>query len=405
MNLGERVVRVIIPLVAVASMTGADEPDKARIESEAIGQAAEADRLFKAGDYAAALPLYEAERASRAKLGDVRQEAYATRAVGCCHEGLGDLEAALVALEAARRLDSRRDDKGYEGYDLLLIGRVQFRLGRVEEAHRSLARAIPPLSTAIDRDHEADARLVMARVLTVLDRPEQAPEHLDRARALALDLKDPKRHADACAESARVALAMGEPGPASEWLSDARDAYEDQGLAAEVAAMDRMMGGILLDLGLPGASYARVELAARAHETLRDPSALADDLEFLAELAAEEGALDRARALSRRAVDARRDADDPSGEVEARVLLARCQSLSDDWAGAAETLSRAVVLVRRDGVPSEQVRLLILAADVERRARHAARADALLDEAGKVAVADDNGALKALVADARRRAR
>src|SRR4051812_1272861 len=39
-----------------------------RVEAEAIGQAGEADRLFKAGDYAAALPLYEAERGSRAAL-------------------------------------------------------------------------------------------------------------------------------------------------------------------------------------------------------------------------------------------------------------------------------------------------------------------------------------------------
>ncbi len=160
---------------------------------------------------------------------------------------------------------------------------------------------------------------------------------------------------------------MDEPGPASEWLSDARDAYDAQGRAAEVATMDRMMGGVLLDLGHRIAAYARVELAAKEHETLRDPASLADDLEFLAALAVEANALDRARALARRAVDARRDADDPPGEIEARVLLARCQSLSDDWAGASATLAPAVELVRRDGVPSEQVRLLILAADVDRR--------------------------------------
>src|SRR5215213_9205142 len=116
--------RPLLPcLLLVAAACGvcpADEPDRARIESEATGQAAEADRLFKAGDFAAALPLYEAERASRAALGDHRYEAFAARAIGCCRARLGDHEAALVALGAARALDARREDRGFEGYDWLL---------------------------------------------------------------------------------------------------------------------------------------------------------------------------------------------------------------------------------------------------------------------------------------------
>lgn len=43
-----------------------NEDERTRVEAEATGQAAEADRLLKAGNYAAALPLYKAERSSRA---------------------------------------------------------------------------------------------------------------------------------------------------------------------------------------------------------------------------------------------------------------------------------------------------------------------------------------------------
>src|SRR3954451_8734070 len=115
--------------------------DRARTESEARGQAAEGDRLFKQGDFAAALPFYEAERASRSALGDLRYEAYALRAIGCCHDRLGDFEAAIAAWEEARALDARRDDRGFEGYDWFLIGQAQLRLERTEAAVESLGRA------------------------------------------------------------------------------------------------------------------------------------------------------------------------------------------------------------------------------------------------------------------------
>src|SRR4051812_31846191 len=108
--------------------------DRARTETEARGQAAEADRLVKQGEFAAALPFYRAERASRAALGDLRYEAYAARAIGCCRARLGDPEAALVALNAARALDAKREDRGFEGYDWLLIGQTELGRGRAEAA-------------------------------------------------------------------------------------------------------------------------------------------------------------------------------------------------------------------------------------------------------------------------------
>ena len=115
------VIRASLIGLGIAGMAAvavrAEGPDRGRLETEAIGQAAEADRLFKAGDFAAALPIYEAERTSSAALGDLRFEAYAARAIGCCHERLGDLDAAIAAWESARALDARRDDRGFEGYD------------------------------------------------------------------------------------------------------------------------------------------------------------------------------------------------------------------------------------------------------------------------------------------------
>ena len=56
-----------------------------------------------------------------------------------------------------------------------------------------------------------------------------------------------------------------------------------------------------------------------------------------------------------------------------------------------------------EGEPADQVRLLILAADVDTRAGQAPRGRTRLDKAAQIADQADNGALRALVAGARER--
>jgi tetratricopeptide (TPR) repeat protein len=413
MNNRHRLAWLLLTLAALGTSSPADEPvrpaptpdERARREAEATSQAREADRLFKQGEFAAALPMYEAELASRSALGDRRYEAYAARAMGCCHDRLGNLDAAIAAWNAARVIDAKRDDQGFEGYDLFLIGHAELRRGRPNEAIPILEQALPRLSQAIDRDHEADARLVLARTLTVLGRAEEAASHLDRAQELARSLNDPKRLADALAESGRVALALDEPGPAAEWLTDAALAYSSQSLAAEAAAIGRLLGEALIGLEIPDSAAACVEEAAKEHERLHDPASLADDLQFLAALCAERGDLPGARDLGRRAVAAQREADNPLGEIDARVGLAHTESLLGEWLASSSTLAEALKLVRQDGTPADQVRLLLLAADVAGKARQLDRAARLLDEAEGVAREADNAALIRLVAEARKRAR
>jgi hypothetical protein len=401
------VARWLLALAGLGAVTVWAEPpaaeDRARVEAEAIGQAAEADRLFKQGEFTAALPLYEAERSSRAALGDLRYEAYALRAIGCCRKELGDLAAAIDAWNAARAIDAKRDDRGFEGYDWLLIGQAELVRDRPAAARAALAKAIPLLSTAIDRDHEADARLFLARALTDLGHPDEALPHLDRARQLALALKDRKRAPAIEKEFAHAAVVLGDPAQAAEWLLDAWTAHHELGLNAETAAIDRLLGDTMLDLDRPDIAAARVEEAAKAHAALDDPAALAGDLEFLAGLKAGQGDLASASDLTRRAVAAYREADESPGEIEARVALARYQSLAADWSAADATLDEALKLVRLDGAPDEQVRLLLLASDVARRAQSGDRSASLLEEAARVADEADNGALRRIVLDARRR--
>jgi hypothetical protein len=166
---------------------------------------------------------------------------------------------------------------------------------------------------------------------------------------------------------------------------------------------DRLLGDAFLKLDRPRVAEARVEDAAAAHQRLDDALSLADDLEFLAALKADAQDLPAARALALRAVAARRDGDDPAGEIDARVQLAHFESLAGDWPSAADTLHVAVNLVLVEGEPADQVRLLILAADVDTRAGLASRGRTRLDKAAQIADQADNGALRAQVTAARER--
>jgi tetratricopeptide (TPR) repeat protein len=375
--------------------------DPATIEAEAMGQAAEADRRFKAGDFAAAIPLYQAERDSRAASGDLRYEAYALRAIGCCHFNLGDDDAAVAALLEAARRDARRDDPGFEGYDWLLIGRAHLRRARLVDCVEALRKALPKLSQAVDRDHEADARLALAEALMRLERPQEASPHLDRAEELARLVNDPARLATAWLAASRVATAAGESGLAAERADDARRAFTGLAKAAEAASASYSLGEALADLDRLDAAAAAVENARDAHRKLEDPAAEAEDLALLAAVKADDGDRPAAIAAARAAVEVRRASGDTAGEIDALVALSRYLFLSAEPEVAARTLTAAVNLGRTELTPARLVPLLLLADDVSRRAGLSDPKEDLLREADRVAADADNGALRRMVNEAR----
>ena len=381
--------------------TPACADDKARIEAEAQGQAVQADRLYKAGEYAAAIPFYQAERVSRAAAGDRRFEAYALRAIGCCHEQLGDDDAAIEAWREASVLDAKREDRGYEGYDLFMIGRAHLRRGRLDRAQDILKKALPLLATAVDRDHEADAQFVLALAYLKDDRPEDAAPHAERAEALANALDDPRRRASAWLALGHIALGRASPGLAAERFLDARAGFEETDSPGDAALADRGLAEALDWLEHPDAATFFARAALAEHRALGDDSAVADDLRVLIQVRVNAGDQAETVRYARQIVEAQQAVGDLVGEVDARVELAQYQVLAGDADAAWTTLEEAVRLARQ-GVPAaRRVRLLLLAEQLGRDHGHVARADELLDEADRVANAADNGALRRLVKDAR----
>ena len=392
-------------LVLGGHPSSGQEVDRGKAEATAAGQAAEADRLYKLGEWGPAMALYQAERASRAALGDLRYEAYALRAIGLCRAELGDDEAAIESLRKARQLDLKRDDPGYAGFDLFLIAQAELRLNRAPDAIMTLGEALPLLSQAVDRDHEADARLSLVRALVGLGRAEEARPHAKRAIALAEGLDDAWRLADAWASSGQVEGSIGRHSLALERFADARELFEQQGRAAEAAWMETVSGSTLLLLGRPDLALARFEEAARLHDHLDDGGSLSEDLAAVTGLQLDANKLPEALKAATRAVEKAQEADDRPREIEARVRLAQVQGRQNDWPAAAATLDEAVGLIRqvaRDD-PAEQIRLLLTAADVDRRAGLGARSTARLDAAMKLAEDSNRIDLKGVVEESRRR--
>ena len=380
----------------------AQEPDRGRAAAEAANQATEADRLFKLGEFAAALPLYEAERTSRAATGDLRYEAYALRAIGICHAELGDDEGGVAAWKLAYDLDLKRDDPGYAGYDDFLIAQAEARLGRPEDAIRTLGRALPRLTGAADRDHEVDALLVLTRLLVGAGRPDEARPHVARALDLAAQMKDDGRLADAQASSGQVEGTSGHPAAALDLFAKAQQNYEQQGRAAEVAWMETVGASTLLLLDRPAEALAKYEKAAELHKHLKDGGATSEDLAAAAGLHLGAGRLDPALAAATEAVAQARDADDRFREIEACVRLAQVEGARGDWPHAAATLDEAVTLgrqVNRDD-PAEQVRLLLAAAATDGRAGLTDRVGERLKAAEQLADESRSPALKQTVTTA-----
>jgi len=121
-----------------------DEPARDQVEAEAMGQAAEADRLFKEGDFAARAPplpgrAHLACQAWRPPLRGLRRagDRLLPRAVGAI---------SRRPSPPGRRpapYDAKRDDRGFEGYDWLLIGQAQLHLDQAKAGVESLTRSLP----------------------------------------------------------------------------------------------------------------------------------------------------------------------------------------------------------------------------------------------------------------------
>ena len=358
-------IAVFAPTISLAQDIG-----RVRLEREAAGQAAQADKLYKAGQHAAALKLYLAERESRKVLGDGRYEAFALRGIGCCLGELGDDDGAIEAFAAARELDLGRADKGFEGYDGLLLADAQLRKGLPAEAVATLERAIPSLDQAIDRDHECDAQLSLVTARLRLGQTDKARPDAARAIALAEELDDPKRLADAWLCAGQVELELGRLSLALERIQDARDAYREQDRPTELAAATRHLAHLSYRLGHRDRAARRFEEVIALDTKLDNHASEADDRLTLATIRAD---LDDPAAAIREATLARDGfvalGDEPS-RIEAMVVIAQSQSRTDLVAASAtidEAIERGVQAHRE--APAEQVRLLLLSAELLDRLR------------------------------------
>jgi tetratricopeptide (TPR) repeat protein len=378
---------LVFALIEIVSPSLAQDPARERLEREANAQAERADALFKTGQFEAALKLYEAERVSRKTLGDARYEALALRGIGCCLTELSLFEPAIEALTSARDLDSRREDKGFEGFDNLLIGKARLRSGDPLEAIKAVEAALPKLAQSIDRDHSCDAHIVLLTAKLRLGQPSKATSDADKAIELAEAIHDEKRLADAWLGDGLVAHGLGDYSLAFERIQDAASLYRAQDRKPDLGVATRHLADISQRLGRSNRAIRRFYEAIDLFRTLNDRGSEADTRLDLAALLLDHANAPDSLIEATKARDLYAEINDESGEIEALVILAQTHPRSKEGTSkSVELITTALDLsanLHRDQ-PAERVRLLLLAASLERRLDNVDRVKALLAEAEKL---------------------
>jgi tetratricopeptide (TPR) repeat protein len=401
-----RSLALITVLTLFPGLSLGQDPARSRLEREAAGQAAQADTLFKVGQHAAALKLYRAERESRKTLGDARYEALALRGIGCCLAELGEEDGAIEAFTAARDLDAGRDDKGFEGYDGLLLANAQLRKGLPADAVATLDKAIPKLDQAIDRDHECDARVSLVTARLQLGQADKAQADADRSITLAEELDDPGRLADAWLVAGQVDHELGRLGLALERLQDARDAFREQDRPDHEVAATRHLANLSYRLGHPDRAARRFEDVIAIDRRLDDRTSEANDRLTLATIRLDLRDVPAATREARLALDAFRTLGDDASRIEAMVVLAQAQSRTPGGLDpAATTIQEAITLgvsAYRDD-PAEQIRLLLLSAELEHQLGKPSEVSSRLDAAKALATKTADASTLASVEAARRK--
>ncbi|MDX2037373.1 MAG: tetratricopeptide repeat protein [Isosphaeraceae bacterium] len=393
---GSTLARIIIGL-SVTSLASAQDEAKARLEREATAQAAEADRLFAAGSYAEALPLYQAERAVRARLGDKRYEAHALRGVACCASRLGDLPQAIEAIEEARRIDLELDDHGLAGFDGLILARI---LGLAGDHKRSIAEArasIARFDRASDLDHEAEARVQLARSLLELGKLAEAESEVAKAEAIARRLAKPGLTAEVHAIRGSTDRVSGRLERALDSLTAARRYRATE--ATEVlltARLDREIVEVLMGLGRAAEAEATIQRAVQGFEKAGDPIAAAEAILARAGIQLDRGAAESALGSAREARSRFAAIPDPLGEIEAVVAQAHAARLLRDRSTAIGLIDEAIRRsdrVHRDQ-PEERIRLLLLGIELARESGDKRKTDELRHRALRLVVQVDDETLR-----------
>ena len=186
-------------------------------------------------------------------------------------------------------------------------------------------------------------------------------------------------------------------------LQDARDAFLAQDRPADRALATNDLADVSYRLGRRDRAAGLFEEAAALHAKLGDAPAEADDRLDLAAVRLDLGDPAGSAREAAFARDGFLAADDESSAIEAMVVLARAQSLSDArdaLATAASTIRDALDRSTRAHreAPAERVRLLLLSADLEHRLGRKAESSARLTEAAKLADKTSDPLLRSAVA-------
>jgi class 3 adenylate cyclase/tetratricopeptide (TPR) repeat protein len=252
----------------------------------------------------------------------------------------------LTALELESDADDADELRAKVRETLTRAGERAASLGANEEAAASFVRAA---ELAEEPFVEAPLRAKAGNAARAFGDSERAREQLGRAVELYEGAGDRGAAARAQADIAFGDFATGRTGEAIERLEQAYAALRKDEPDDDVAYLLSQLARWLFFAGRYELSDERNELALDIAERLRLPEVLSHALNTKALLALEQGHMETARALQRRALEIALENDLPGATMRGYTNLGALETRVGNLAEAEEQMLKALELARRVG--------------------------------------------------------
>ncbi len=232
---------------------------------------------FAAGDYAAALPHYQALLAVATRAKDAGDMAYAQLCLGLCHARLNQPERALECYGRSAEHYQAADDPAMASRARLAGADLHYRAGRLNDALTWARQAWDQAQRGEPAVERADIRYELGAIEVARGDPVRAEEEFRAGLEIATAAGDAERISSGHGHLGNLAAAAGDYAAADERFTTALKLAREAGQALLVSSHLRTLADVRKAQGRATEADAlyREAIATASTPELREPRAVA----------------------------------------------------------------------------------------------------------------------------------
>ncbi|HUC25015.1 MAG TPA: tetratricopeptide repeat protein [Streptosporangiaceae bacterium] len=292
-----------------------------------------------------ALALYRA-------LGNETGQANALNYLGVVQHQVGDLQAAAASQERALELYSVLGIRNGQANALNALGTVQYLMADFPAATASVERALTLYRTLNNRLGEANALKRLGQVQFLTGEIPAATANLTQALSMFRELRSRLGEANALTSLSQIQKKEGQLGVAASGASMALALYRALGDRSGQAHALAALGHVQLMIPQVSEAAASFTEALEIFRSLGDRPGEAESLNNLGELACATSQVDKALACFEHALAIATSANEHIEQARALVGIGRLYTQAGRHESAETSLSRALEMYTRIGVPA-----------------------------------------------------